>query len=113
VLLNAVVGGVTVLTGLNPYVVAAHFLAAVLLLTTTTVSYDIAQRGRTPRSRERDGRLVASGALTAWTTVIGQSVGHRLARRPSWQGQWFELHAMGGQDDRRTGEGDVPATRRP
>lgn len=44
VLLNAVVGGVTVLTGLNPYIVAVHFLAAVLLLTATAISYDIAHR---------------------------------------------------------------------
>lgn len=50
--------------------VAAHFLAAILLLSTTTVSYDIAQRGRTPRSRERDGRLMASGALTALTALL-------------------------------------------
>lgn len=44
VVLNAVVGGVTVLTGLNPYIVAAHFLAAVLLLSATAISYDLAHR---------------------------------------------------------------------
>jgi cytochrome c oxidase assembly protein subunit 15 len=44
VLLNAVIGGITVWTGLNPYIVAGHFLAAMLLLTATTISYDIAHR---------------------------------------------------------------------
>lgn len=36
VVLNAVVGGITVLTGLNPYIVAAHFVAATLLITAAT-----------------------------------------------------------------------------
>ncbi|GAB3269847.1 COX15/CtaA family protein [Kineosporia babensis] len=42
ILLNAVLGGITVWTGLNPYMVAIHFCAATLLLTTTTLSYDYA-----------------------------------------------------------------------
>ncbi|MFE3772456.1 heme A synthase [Streptomyces sp. NPDC057579] len=39
VLLNAVVGGLTVLARLSPYMVTAHFLAAVLLLTGSTVTW--------------------------------------------------------------------------
>ncbi len=39
VVLNAVVGGITVLARLSPYVVAAHFLAATLLLTAATVAW--------------------------------------------------------------------------
>lgn len=35
VVANAVAGGITVLTGLNPWVVAAHFVLAIALLTTT------------------------------------------------------------------------------
>ncbi|MET8701157.1 COX15/CtaA family protein [Kitasatospora sp. NPDC004723] len=40
VVLNAVVGGVTVWLTLSPYIVATHFLAAVLLLTTAVVTWD-------------------------------------------------------------------------
>lgn len=39
VMLNAVIGGVTVWTGLNPYIVAGHFLAATALLTTTVLTW--------------------------------------------------------------------------
>lgn len=39
ILLNAVVGGITVLARLSPYIVAAHFLAATLLLTAATVAW--------------------------------------------------------------------------
>jgi cytochrome c oxidase assembly protein subunit 15 len=46
VMSNGVIGGVTVLTKLNPYIVAAHFLAAMALLTVTAVAW--------VRSREGD-----------------------------------------------------------
>ena len=39
VVVNAVAGGVTVLVGLNPYVVALHFVLAFALLTTTTLAW--------------------------------------------------------------------------
>lgn len=39
VMLNAVLGGITVWTGLNPYIVAGHFLAATALLTTTVLTW--------------------------------------------------------------------------
>lgn len=39
VVLNAVIGGVTVWTGLNPYIVAGHFIAATALLTTTVLTW--------------------------------------------------------------------------
>ncbi|MBT0771210.1 COX15/CtaA family protein [Kineosporia sp. J2-2] len=42
IVLNAVLGGITVWMDLNPYIVAVHFMAATLLLTTTTLSYDFA-----------------------------------------------------------------------
>ncbi|MFI1951753.1 heme A synthase [Streptomyces xinghaiensis] len=47
VLANAVLGGVTVLLELNPYIVAGHFLAATALLTVTAVTWE--------RTREGDG----------------------------------------------------------
>ncbi len=45
VVVNAVAGGVTVLTALNPWVVALHFVLAIALLTTTTLTWH--------RARER------------------------------------------------------------
>ncbi|MCC3654776.1 COX15/CtaA family protein [Streptomyces sp. S07_1.15] len=47
VLANAVLGGITVLLELNPYIVAGHFLAATALLTVTAVTWE--------RTREGDG----------------------------------------------------------
>ncbi|GGX60952.1 cytochrome b561 [Streptomyces minutiscleroticus] len=44
IVLNAVVGGVTVWMRLSPYIVAAHFLAATLLLTAAAVTWDRVQR---------------------------------------------------------------------
>jgi cytochrome c oxidase assembly protein subunit 15 len=39
VVLNAIAGGISVLTGLNPWVVALHFIMAMALLTTTTLTW--------------------------------------------------------------------------
>lgn len=39
VVLNAVIGGITVWTELNPYVVAGHFISAMLLVGTATVTW--------------------------------------------------------------------------
>lgn len=39
VIANAIAGGITVLVQLNPWVVALHFLLAIALLTTTTVTW--------------------------------------------------------------------------
>lgn len=45
VVANAVAGGITVLTGLNPYVVALHFMMAIALLTTTALTWHRAHLG--------------------------------------------------------------------
>lgn len=75
VLLNAVVGGITVLTGLNPYVVALHFLAAIALLVSTTVSYDIAHRAVVPAPAETTRRLARwLVAVTGVVVVLGTVV---------------------------------------
>lgn len=47
VMSNAVLGGITVRTGLNPYSVAGHFLLATALIAVTTVTWQ--------RTREGDG----------------------------------------------------------
>ncbi|MFC7216574.1 heme A synthase [Streptomyces polyrhachis] len=71
VMANAVLGGITVLTELNPYTVAGHFLAASGLLTVAFLTWD--------RTREGDGgpdwlvgRIVRKQvwALVAATAVL-------------------------------------------
>jgi len=64
IVLNAVLGGITVLTGLNPYLVAVHFCAATLLLTTTALSYDFAH----------------SAAFESWNRRTLSGAGSRYAR---------------------------------
>lgn len=44
VVLNAIVGGLTVLARLSPYMVAAHFIAAMLLLTAAVRTYDLVEK---------------------------------------------------------------------
>ncbi|MFF3321685.1 heme A synthase [Streptomyces sp. NPDC002889] len=75
---NAVVGGITVFAGLNPWTVAGHFLLANALLTVTTVTWlrtregDGAPRPRVPRPVRRLSWaiIVTSGLLI----VLGTSV---------------------------------------
>ncbi|MEU3462410.1 COX15/CtaA family protein [Streptomyces sp. NPDC006733] len=45
---NAVLGGITVLTGLNPYVVAGHFLLSSALITVAVVTWQRAREGDGP-----------------------------------------------------------------
>ncbi|MFJ4659017.1 heme A synthase [Nocardia sp. NPDC088792] len=74
IVLNAVVGGMTVLARLNPYLVAAHFLAAALLLAAATVTWDLVQRGGSagsgPGSASRPGERRLAGMLLAGTTGV-------------------------------------------
>lgn len=75
---NAVMGGVTVLTGLNPYTVAGHFLLALTLLTVTTVTWVRAGEGDAeprPLVGRAARRIVLalsffSGALVVAGTVV-------------------------------------------
>ncbi|WP_329287163.1 COX15/CtaA family protein [Streptomyces sp. NBC_00691] len=80
VMSNAVIGGVTVWMGLNPWTVAGHFLAANALLTVAVVTWhrtgegDTPARPRVPRPVRRLGWAItiASGLLIALgTTVTG------------------------------------------
>ncbi|MGP8302616.1 COX15/CtaA family protein [Streptomyces inhibens] len=78
VMINAVVGGITVLTGLNPYIVSSHFLAATALLTVAVLSWKRASEGdEEPRDlvarpvRQLGWLLVAAtGALTVIGTIV-------------------------------------------
>ncbi|MFE3829466.1 heme A synthase [Streptomyces sp. NPDC059092] len=80
VMANGVIGGITVLTELNPWTVAGHFLAASALLTVTTLTWlrthegDGAPRPRVPRPvRKLSWALIVSSVvlIAAGTTVTG------------------------------------------
>lgn len=67
---NAVVGGVTVLTGLNPYIVSAHFLLSTALLTVAVVMW---QRSREGDAEPRD--LVARPVRQlTWVLVVASAL---------------------------------------
>lgn len=69
VALQAVIGGVTVLTGLNPWTVAAHFLASMVLVAVSTATWDVALPGQPTQ-------LIPSPLrwLVAATTSVGAVV---------------------------------------
>ncbi|MFD5428653.1 heme A synthase [Streptomyces sp. NPDC127084] len=80
VMSNAVLGGITVWAGLNPWTVAGHFLAANALLTVATLTWirsgegDTAARPRVPRPvRKLSWALLGSSALliAVGTAVTG------------------------------------------
>ncbi|HCA86656.1 MAG TPA: cytochrome B [Streptomyces sp.] len=80
VMANGVIGGVTVLTGLNPYTVAGHFLLATVLLTVVAVTWERTQEGDGapralvgPRVRQLAWALAVLSAtlIVAGTTVTG------------------------------------------
>lgn len=80
VMSNAVIGGITVWAGLNPWTVAGHFLAANALLTVATITWirsgegDGEQRPRVPRPvRKLSWALAVAAALliAVGTTVTG------------------------------------------
>ncbi|MER6318150.1 COX15/CtaA family protein [Streptomyces sp. NPDC001581] len=71
VMANAVLGGITVLTGLNPYSVAGHFLLATALITVTTVTWQRTREGDSaPRPRVPGPVRKLSWALLATTLVL-------------------------------------------
>jgi cytochrome c oxidase assembly protein subunit 15 len=81
---NAVVGGITVFAGLNPWTVAGHFLLANALLTVATITWvrtgegDAAPRPRVPRPVRKLSWaiVVASGILIVLGTLVTGSGKH-------------------------------------
>jgi cytochrome c oxidase assembly protein subunit 15 len=70
VVANAIAGGISVLTALNPYVVAFHFLMAIALLTTTTLTWHRARE--VPRIPVAQSRIpvVLSVSLVVCTLLL-------------------------------------------
>ncbi|MGA5134930.1 COX15/CtaA family protein [Streptomyces olivoreticuli] len=67
---NAVVGGITVLTGLNPYIVSSHFLLSTALLTVAVVMW---QRTREGDAEPRD-RVARPVRQLSWLLVVASAV---------------------------------------
>ena len=65
VVANAVAGGITVLVGLNPWVVALHFVLAIALLATTTLTWHRVHEKRPGP----DGIVSARTGTLAWVLV--------------------------------------------
>lgn len=76
VVVNAVAGGITVWTGLNPYVVAFHFVLAFALLTTTTLTWHRARQSQAAAPIEGPAAAVATVlvAVTALLVLAGTVV---------------------------------------
>ncbi|MFT4122300.1 MAG: COX15/CtaA family protein [Microbacteriaceae bacterium] len=70
VVANAIAGGVTVLLALNPWVVAAHFVLAMALLATTTLTWHRARHPGAERAAVDAGTRSLAVALVAVTLVL-------------------------------------------
>ncbi|MER7707392.1 COX15/CtaA family protein [Kitasatospora sp. NPDC097605] len=73
VMSNAVLGGITVLTGLNPYTVALHLIAAMALVWVATLMWE--------RSKEGDGpaRLLVAEPIKRLSYVLVGAIGLLVA----------------------------------
>ncbi|QDZ16632.1 hypothetical protein FPZ11_02235 [Humibacter ginsenosidimutans] len=67
VVANAIAGGISVWTGLNPYVVAFHFLMAMGLLTTTTLTWHRVHEK--PVSADAVRAITAPAKALSWVLV--------------------------------------------
>lgn len=84
VMANGVLGGVTVLTELNPYTVAGHFLAATALLTAAVLTWQRSREGEdAPRplvgrrvKQLAQGLTLSTGALVVVGTAVTGSGPH-------------------------------------
>lgn len=78
VVANSIAGGISVLTGLNPYVVALHFVLAIALLTTTTLTWHRARQAilePTPRLAVVQRKSAILSVLLVSTTFVLISIG--------------------------------------
>ena len=70
VVANAIAGGITVLTALNPYIVAFHFMMAIALLTTTALTWHRAHLSESSAVAIPRVAKVLSYTLLAFTLVL-------------------------------------------
>lgn len=70
VLANAIAGGISVLAQLNPWVVAFHFMLAIALLTTTTLTWHRARQTGAPAARLGTPAVGLSLALVGCTLAL-------------------------------------------
>jgi len=70
VVANAVAGGITVLVQLNPWVVAMHFVLAIALLATTTLTWHRVREDPQLPARLPGGAAGLSWALTGFTVAL-------------------------------------------
>lgn len=70
VVANALAGGATVHSGLNPYIVAGHFMLAIALLTTTSLTWHRAHRSQSTAFHPDPLTRAVSIALLAVTLIL-------------------------------------------
>lgn len=70
VVANAIAGGITVLTALNPYIVAFHFMMAIALLTTVALTWHRAHLGESRDTAIPGPARVLSLVLVGCTLVL-------------------------------------------
>ncbi|MGW5048959.1 COX15/CtaA family protein [Streptomyces griseoluteus] len=70
---NAVLGGIVVLVGLNPYTVAAHFLLSTALITVATVTWQRTREG------DAEGRPLVGGAVRQLVWFLVAAAGLLIA----------------------------------
>lgn len=101
VVANSIAGGVSVLTGLNPYVVAVHFVMATALLTTTTLTWHRARQSLepTPSDAASAGPIAAAAGPLSWAlgavTVVLIAVGTLVTGSGQHSGNSADVPRMG------------------
>jgi cytochrome c oxidase assembly protein subunit 15 len=73
--LQAVIGGITVLTGLNPYIVGTHFVISTVLVALTTVLVFRVYRGPRGSSKVAPGWYLGVAHLTSFLVAVTVLVG--------------------------------------
>ena len=98
VVANSIAGGISVLTGLNPFVVAMHFVLAIALLTTTTLTWHRASQATSTSAAafEPVPRTsgVLSGVLVAATLAL-IAIGTLVTGSGQHSGDSAEVPRMG------------------
>lgn len=95
VVLNAIAGGITVITGLNPWIVALHFMMAIALLTTTTLTWHRARGGWVAPAPAMPVRVRALSWVLVGTTLILIALGTLVSGSGPHSGAASALTRMG------------------